>query len=62
MAYWKVSPSSKNNISSNGHWITFQRDGLYTGAEGEGREHLKYNIRSPRKSSSAILKEMFENL
>ena len=59
MAYWKVSPSSKNNISSNRHWVAFQRDGLYTVAEDEGREHLKYNISSPSISSSAIFEVMF---
>jgi hypothetical protein len=39
------SPSSNNSFGSNRHWVAFQSDGLYTVAEGEGRAHLKYNIR-----------------
>jgi len=44
MTYGGKSPSTNNNIGSNRHWVAFQRDGLYTVAEGEGREHLKYNV------------------
>jgi hypothetical protein len=44
MPYWSASPSSKNNIGSNVHSAEFQRDGLYTGAEGEGREHLNVTL------------------
>jgi len=62
MPYWIVCPSSNNNIGSSKHWVAFQRNGLYTGAEGEGRAHLKYNITSPRIYSSAILEEMLVNL
>jgi len=62
MPYWIGTPSSKNSRCSSGHWVAFQRDGLYTVAEGEGRTHLKYNIRSPRIFSSAIFEEMFVNL
>jgi hypothetical protein len=62
MPYCGLSPSSKNNICSSGHWVAFQRDGLYTVAEGEGRAYLKYNIRSPRLSSSAVFEETFVNL
>jgi hypothetical protein len=47
MPYCSGSPSTNNNISSIGHWVAFQRDGLYTVAEGEAWVHLKYNIRSP---------------
>ena len=46
MPYWSGSPSSNNSISSNRHWVAFQRDGLYSGTEGKSREHLKYNIRN----------------
>jgi len=62
MPYCSGSPSSNNSIYSNGHWVAFQRDGLYTVAEGEGRAHLKYNITSSRLSSSAIFEEMLVNL
>jgi hypothetical protein len=40
------SPSTKNIIVSNRHWIAFQDDGLYTVAVGEGRAHLTCNIKS----------------
>jgi hypothetical protein len=59
MPYCNASPSSKNNIGSGRHWVAFQRDGLYTVVGGEGRAHLKHNIRSPRISSSSIFEEMF---
>ena len=62
MSYSRDSPSTNNSSCSNRHWVAFQRDGLYTGAEGEGREHLKYNVRCSRISSSAIFEEMFVNL
>jgi hypothetical protein len=42
MPYYRPSPSTNNSIGSNRHWAAFQRDGLYTVAEGEGRAHLKY--------------------
>jgi len=44
MLYCSGSPSSNNSFGSHGHWVAFQRDGLYTVAEVEGRAHLKYNI------------------
>ena len=44
MHYSSGSPSRNNDICSIGHWVAFQRDGLYIVAEGEGRVHLKYNI------------------
>jgi hypothetical protein len=62
MPYWSVTPSSKKNIGSNGHWVAFQRDGLYTVAEGEGRAYLKYNIRTFWISKSVRFEEMFVNL
>ena len=45
MTYWRGSPSSYNNICSNGYCASLQGDGLYRGGVGEGRAHLKYNIR-----------------
>jgi len=33
-------PSDNKNEASNRHCVAFQRDGLYTVAEGEGRAHV----------------------
>jgi hypothetical protein len=62
MPYKRCSPSSKNNIGSNRHWVALQRDGLYTGAECEGRAHLKYKIRTFWIYKSVRFEEMFVNL
>jgi hypothetical protein len=62
MPYITSSPSRKNNISSRRHWVALQLDWLYTVAEGEGREHLKYKIRTTFIYIFVKLEEMFVNL
>jgi len=59
MPYRSGSPSSNNNIGASGYCVAFQGDGLYRAAVGEGRAHLKYNIRIRLFSNSARFQNLF---